>query len=89
MPSITVQLINKVGLHARPAGALVRVAKQFRSDIKVTHGAKTANAKSILSVLSLGAEGGATIALEATGDDADLALAALKALMDNRFGEPE
>jgi phosphocarrier protein HPr len=89
MPKITVQLVNKVGLHARPAGALVRVAKQFHSEIKVTHDAKAGNAKSILSVLSLGAEGGATIVIEATGDDADLALAALKALVDNRFGEPE
>jgi phosphotransferase system HPr (HPr) family protein len=82
-------LTNKVGLHARPAGALVRVAKQFQSEIKVTHRDKDANGKSILSILSLGAEKGALVTIQADGADADDALNALRDLVQNKFGEPE
>ena len=89
MPRITLKLVNKVGLHARPAGALVRVAKQFQSDVKVICRGKEANAKSILSILSLGAEGGAEIAIDATGDDAERALEVLRTLIEGRFGESE
>ena len=89
MPRIILKLVNKVGLHARPAGALVRVAKQFQSDVKVTCRDKEANAKSILSILSLGAEGGAEITIDATGDDAERALEVLRTLIEGRFGEPE
>jgi phosphotransferase system HPr (HPr) family protein len=89
MPKIMVTLTNKVGLHARPAGALVRVAKQFKAEIKVGHRDKEANGKSILSVLSLGAEKGSLVSVEADGDDADQALAALQELVQAKFGEPE
>lgn len=89
MPRITITLVNKVGLHARPAGAMVRVAKQFQSDVKVLYKDKEANAKSILSILSLGAEGGAEIVIDATGEDAERALQILRTLIEGRFGEAE
>ncbi len=87
MPETTLTIHHKVGLHARPAALFVQTAKQFHSDIKVVHGAKEANAKSILSVLALGAEQGAVIIIRAEGKDADQSLAALTALVESDFGE--
>ena len=89
MPEITLTVHNKVGLHARPAALFVQTAKQFNCDVKVTHGEKEANAKSILSVLALGVEQGAVITISTEGEGADQALAALKALVENNFGEKE
>jgi phosphotransferase system HPr (HPr) family protein len=87
MTEITLTVHHKVGLHARPAASFVQTAKQFESDIKVTHGEREANAKSILNVLTLGAEQGAVITLCAEGVDADQALAALETLIEDNFGE--
>jgi phosphocarrier protein HPr len=89
MPEMNITLTNKTGLHARPAGAFVRVAKQFQADIKALHNGKEANAKSILSVLSLGAEKGASLWVKAEGADAQQALDALAQLIADKFGEPE
>ena len=89
MPEITLTVHNKVGLHARPAAQFVRTAKQFNSDVKVTHGEREANAKSILGVLTLGANQGAVITIHAKGEDAEQALTALEALIENNFGEAE
>ncbi len=89
MPEITFNIKNKVGLHARPATVFVREASKFKSTIMVTCGEKTVNAKSILSVLTLGAEQGAAITLNAEGEDAEAALKALEALNDTFFGDPE
>ena len=87
MPEITLTVNHEVGLHARPASAFVKTAAGFSSDITVTHGEKTANAKSILTVLTLGAHKGAEILIKAEGDDADDALKALEELVNNNFGE--
>ena len=87
MPEITLTVRHKVGLHARPAAVFVRAAKQFRSVIKATHGEREANAKSILSILTLGAEQGAVITLRAEGEDADQALETLAGLINSNFGE--
>jgi len=89
MPEITLTVRHKVGLHARPAALFVQTAKQFQSEIKVTHDEREANAKSILGVLALGAEQGAVITIRAEGEDADQALAALQALVESNFGEVE
>jgi len=89
MPEIRLTIHHKVGLHARPAASFVQTARQFESDIKVTHGEREANGKSILKVLTLGAEQGAVITVHAEGEDAEAALAALKALIENNFGEEE
>lgn len=87
MPEITLIIENEVGLHARPASAFVQKAASFSCDITVSHGDKTVNAKSILSVLTLGAHKGATVVVSAEGEDAEEALSALKELVDTNFGE--
>jgi phosphocarrier protein HPr len=89
MPEITLSVHNKVGLHARPAALFVQTAKQFNCDVKVTHGEREANAKSILSVLALGVEQGAVITISTEGEDADQALEALETLVEDNFGETE
>ncbi len=87
MPEITLTVEHEVGLHARPASVFVQTAKKFTSTITVTCGERSANAKSILNVLTLGANKGAQIHIEAEGDDAGEALAALEALVKSNFGE--
>ncbi len=89
MPDLVVAVNHKVGLHARPAALFVQTAARFKCSIKVTVGERTANAKSILSVLTLGAGQGTVLAIHAEGEDADQALAALGALVRNNFGEEE
>ena len=87
MPEIKVTIENAVGLHARPASLFVQTAKQHKSEIRVTYDGRSANAKSILSVLTLGASKGAELTIRAEGEDADEALAALHALISAGFGE--
>jgi phosphotransferase system HPr (HPr) family protein len=87
MPELTLEIKNEVGLHARPAALFVQTAGKFKSAITVQNGAVSANAKSILHVLTLGAENGAVITVVAEGEDADDALKALKELVENNFGE--
>jgi phosphocarrier protein HPr len=87
MPEIKLTITHKVGLHARPASIFVKTAAEFSSDIEVTHGDKTVNAKSILAVLTLGAHQGSEIVVKAEGDDAEDALSALEELVTNNFGE--
>jgi len=89
MPEISLTIRAKVGLHARPAALFVQTAKQFKSDIRARNDTREANAKSILSVLGLGAGQNAVIALRAEGEDADLALAALQELVESNFWEAE
>ncbi|HDI42669.1 MAG TPA: HPr family phosphocarrier protein [Candidatus Bathyarchaeota archaeon] len=87
MVSATVTLLNKVGLHARPAALFVQTAKKFKCEIRVRKGDTEANAKSILDVLSLGAEQGDEITIEAEGEDEEKALKTLVDLVNNKFGE--
>ena len=89
MQEITLTIQHKVGLHARPAALFVQTAKQFRSDITIAHGKREANAKSILKILTLGAEQGSVVTICAEGEDADQALTALGMLIENGFGEGE
>jgi phosphocarrier protein HPr len=72
-----ITLPEGVDLHARPAGIFVRTAMRFTSRITVTHGDKSADAKSILAVLALGATAGSTLVVHAEGADAGGALEAL------------
>jgi phosphocarrier protein HPr len=85
----TVILVNKVGLHARPASAFVQTAARFASTIQVRCDGRVADAKRILQVLQLGAERGAALHIVAEGPDAAEAVAALRELVAGRFGEPE
>jgi phosphocarrier protein HPr len=87
MPEIKLTVNHKVGLHARPASVFVQTAAKFSSDIEVTHGDNTVNAKSILAVLTLGAHQGAEITIRAEGEDAPEALKALEDLVKDNFGE--
>ena len=82
----TVTLASKSGLHARPAAVFVQRAKEFQSQITLSKDGKTANGKSILSVLTLGAEQGQQITLQTEGDDAQLALEKLAALLEEDLG---
>ena len=87
MPEISLIIRHPAGLHARPAALFVQTASRFVSDLQVSHGQRRANAKSILSVLTLGVNQGAAITIRAEGSDAGQALAALQALVENNFGE--
>jgi phosphocarrier protein HPr len=75
------KLPEDVALHARPAGTFVRDAARFGAEIIVAANGKNANAKSILEVLALGAEGGTELTLSASGDDAAEAVGHLAALV--------
>lgn len=87
MPQISVIVINEVGLHARPAAVFVEAAKRYKSEIIVKYGDQSANAKSIISILILGVVKNSNIIIEAEGEDANQALTALKALVENNFWE--
>lgn len=87
MPEINLVIQHDVGLHARPASLFVQTASKFSADIEITHQDTTANAKSILGVLTLGAHQGAEIRIEAEGEDAAEALKALEELVNDNFGE--
>jgi phosphocarrier protein HPr len=76
--AVLVTLPDGVDLHARPAADFVRAAMGFSASIQVGSGDREADAKSLLSVLALGAKRGTELRLTATGDDADAALAAMR-----------
>lgn len=85
----SVVITNKVGLHARPARLLVQTAAQYQAKVQVLRGDRTANAKSIIGVLKLGAVLGDTLILQAEGDDAEQAIHALAELVQRKFDEEE
>ncbi len=87
MPEAKLEIRNKVGLHARPAALFVQTASRFKSTITVTKGDASANAKSILNLLTLGAGSGSVVTVVAEGEDADEALQALEELNARNFGE--
>ncbi len=82
----TVTLGSKSGLHARPAAVFVQHAKSYQSQITLGKEEKTANGKSILSVLALGAEKGDQIVLKISGSDAESALHKLVPLLERDLG---
>ncbi|HVZ77086.1 MAG TPA: HPr family phosphocarrier protein [Gemmatimonadaceae bacterium] len=87
MAERTVTIVNKVGLHARPAAQIVKLASKFRSDIAIIRDDLEVNGKSIMGVMMLAAECGAQLWLRADGPDADEALEALAQLVADGFGE--
>ncbi|MTI49315.1 HPr family phosphocarrier protein [Sporosalibacterium faouarense] len=87
MISLDVTLKNKSGIHARPASLLVKEAAKFKSQIKLIKGEKEYNAKSIMGILSMGAQKGDNITFQAEGEDETQAIKALETLVDNNFGE--
>ena len=87
MPEREVKIVNKLGIHARPAAEIVKTAGKFKSSITIVRDDFEVNAKSIMGVMMLAAEFGSTIVLRAIGDDADAALDALATCIANKFGE--
>lgn len=82
MPASCEQVITLDGdLHARPAGQLAVAAAKFAADVSLTVGDKTANAKSVLAVMGLGATSGQQVTAAATGADAEQAVAAVVAIL--------
>ncbi|MDF1520824.1 MAG: HPr family phosphocarrier protein [Brevefilum sp.] len=87
---LNITVSHAAGLHARPASLFVQTANKFSSDIRVqnlTDNSDLANAKSILSILTLGVCQDHEIEITADGDDADDALKSLEALIEDNFGE--
>ncbi|GAB4188193.1 MAG: HPr family phosphocarrier protein [Wenzhouxiangellaceae bacterium] len=82
-------LCNRLGLHARAAGKLVATASAYQSTITLAHQQREVNAKSIMGILMLAAGCGSTLAISASGDDAEAACDAIVQLIKNRFGESE
>ena len=87
MKELDLILNNPSGLHARPAKVFVNTAKQFKADIRVQHGTKKVNAKSMISILTLGVENGGQIRLIADGPDEDEAVTVLKAAIEEGLGD--
>jgi phosphocarrier protein len=81
------QIVNQLGLHARPAAQLVRTAAGFASDIRLEMDGMEVNGKSIMGVMMLAAEFGSTVSVRADGPDEAEAVAALCALIAEGFGE--
>jgi phosphocarrier protein HPr len=84
-----ITITNPVGLHARPASIFVQTSNKFKSEIQVEYDAKTANAKSILQVLSLGVKKGGKISLKISGTDEVQAITTLKKLIVEDFEDLE
>jgi phosphocarrier protein len=89
MPLREVEIVNKLGLHARASAKLTQTASRFASEVWVSRNGRRVNAKSIMGVMMLAAGKGSRIAIETEGADAEEALAALVTLIENRFDEGE
>ena len=83
----TVDIVNRLGLHARAAAKLVTLASKFSSDVRVRKDAREVSGKSIMGVMMLAAAQGSQITLIAEGEDAENALDELAGLVADRFGE--
>lgn len=90
MKTGTVDIVNKLGMHARAASKLVNLTKTFASRIELAKpGGETADAKRIMAVMILEAVNGTTLELTCEGEDEEQAFAAVSTLIADRFGEPE
>jgi phosphocarrier protein len=87
MVEAPLRITNQTGLHARAGSAFVRIASKFKSEVFVNYNDVEVNGKSILGLLMLAAEPGATIVVRAEGPDEQEALAALAQLVEDKFGE--
>lgn len=89
MQSTQVDIINKLGLHARAAAKLVKLASSFSSSIELERDGRKVNAKSIMGVMMLAASQGTQLQLHVEGDDEQAATDAIGELIANRFDEEE
>ncbi len=89
MPQQEVEIVNKLGLHARASAKLTQLATQYASEVWIARGTRRVNAKSIMGVMMLAAAKGAKVTLETSGADEAAAMEALVALIADKFGEGE
>ncbi|MHB1083503.1 MAG: HPr family phosphocarrier protein [Thiobacillus sp.] len=82
-----IEIINKLGLHARPSAKLTQLASSFKSQVFMARNGRRVNAKSIMGVMMLAAAKGSTVTLETDGDDEVEAIEALARLISTGFGE--
>ncbi len=89
MASVEVLIVNKLGLNARASAKLTQVASSYKCEVWLSRNGRRVNAKSIMGVMMLAAGKGASITIDADGDDAAQALVALQKLIADKFDEGE
>jgi phosphocarrier protein len=89
MPRVEVEIVNKLGLHARASARLTQLAGTFPCEVWMEKGSRRINAKSIMGVMMLAAGKGAKVIVDTEGEMAEAALQALLRLIGDRFGEDE
>ena len=89
MLRLQVEIVNRLGLHARASAKLTQLAGSFESDVWMTRDGRRVNAKSIMGVMMLAAAKGSSVELETEGPDEQAAMDALVALIRDKFGEGE
>ena len=89
MPEITEEMVimNSLGMHARPAAALVQAVLPFESEVEINLNGQRVNAKSIMGLLTLAASQGSRISVTCRGADADAAISTVRTLIETGFGE--
>ena len=83
------EILNKLGLHARASALLVQTVNKFAAQVNISKDGQTADGRSIMGVLTLAATQGSKIQVEASGDDAERAIKAIEKLVEARFNENE
>ena len=89
MPRAEIEIVNKLGLHARASAKLTQMASSFPCEVWLERNGRRVNAKSIMGVMMLAAARGSTITIDTQGERADEALQAIQELVADRFGEGE
>ncbi len=89
MKTVKVTVLNKLGLHARPATKLTQKANEFLSTLKISNGKREVNGKSIMGVMLMAASQGTELTLTADGTDENELLAAIVELFAEKFGEAQ
>jgi len=82
-----VKVVNRAGIHTRPAASLVKLASEFKSEIQIISDSFVINAKSIIGVMTLAAEQGSILQIKADGVDESAAVSAIVKLIQEGFGE--
>jgi len=89
MPKVETEIVNKLGLHARASAKLTQLAGSFPCEVWMERGSRRINAKSIMGVMMLAAGKGSKVVIDTEGERAEEAMAALLALIADKFGEGE
>jgi phosphocarrier protein HPr len=89
MQQLEVEIVNKLGLHARASAKLTQLAGSYQCEVWLSRNGRRVNAKSIMGVMMLAAAKGSKVAIETSGTDEDEAMQALTQLIADKFGESE